>query len=187
MELYFATGNAGKVEDARNILKDTDVTVKQLDVDVLELQDASLEEIVRYKVKQAVEQSQLLGTHVMADDSGLFVDALNGFPGILSSPFDAKVGKEKLLDLLADEDDMSAEFRAVIAVYDPDTEEIRTFTGCVTGTIVEPRGSDGFGYDPMFLPDGHDRTFAEDTDYKYQVSHRKEALDGLQQWIETLE
>ncbi len=185
MELYFATGNSGKVKDAQTILDDTDVTVKQLDVNLVELQEASLEEIVTYKVEQAVERSQLLGTYIMADDSGLFVDALNGFPGILSSPFDTKVGKEKLLDLLDDEDDRTAEFRAAIALYDPITETVKTFTGSVKGTIVEPRGDDGFGYDPMFVPDGHNKTFAEDMEYKHQVSHRNAALQQLKQWLET--
>lgn len=184
MKLYFATGNTGKVEDVQAILQDLDITVKQVSVDAIEPQEASLEEIVTYKVQQAVEQSDVDGL-VMADDSGLFLPALNGFPGILSSPFEAQVGKEKLLRLL--DDDRRAAFRAAVAVHDPKTDEIALFNGSVDGELVEPRGEHGFGYDPMFQPKGHDKTFAEDVEYKHQVSHRREVLDQLRTWLEERE
>ncbi len=185
MDLYFATGNAGKVDDAQAIVQDENVNVQQLNVEIVEPCLESLEEIAAAKVEQAVAESQLWGAHIMADDSGLFVNALDGFPGQHTAFFDRTAGKEKLLDLLREEDDMSAEFRAAIAIRDPDTGEIKTFSGQVAGTIVEPRGDDGFGYDPMFLPDGHDKTFAEDTEYKHQVSHRNEALENLKAWMDT--
>ncbi|MDY6766436.1 MAG: non-canonical purine NTP pyrophosphatase [Candidatus Nanohaloarchaea archaeon] len=181
MELHFATGNAGKVADAEEILADVDVDVVQLDVDVMEPQAASLEDVARFKLEQALEQSQLYGAYVMADDSGLFVEELDGFPGVLSSPFDAHVGRERLLDLVAP--GASASFRAAIAVHVPESNDIDVFTGSCRGELVEPRGDDGFGYDPLFVPDGHDKTFAEDVEYKHEVSHRREALDGLRQWL----
>ncbi|MDY6770169.1 MAG: non-canonical purine NTP pyrophosphatase [Candidatus Nanohaloarchaea archaeon] len=177
MELHFATGNPGKVDDAREILAGVDADVVQLDVDVVEQQDADLADVARFKLEQALEQSQLYGAHVMADDSGLFVDALDGFPGILSSPFDAHVGKERLLDLV--EEGAAASFRAAVALHHPGRQDIEVFTGRVDGELVEPRGDAGFGYDPLFLPDGHDRTFAEDPDHKHRVSHRKRALEQL--------
>lgn len=182
MELYFATSNSGKVEDAQEILDDANVTVKQVQVEMVEPCLDDLEKIAAAKVEQAVENSQLLGSYIMADDSGLFVDALNGFPGANTAFFDRKVGKEKLLRLL--DDDSSSSFRAAIGLYDPETGSIETFTGEVTGELVEPRGDGGFGYDPMFLPDGHDKTFAEDTDYKHTVSHRQQALEKLKAWIQ---
>lgn len=181
MEIYFATSNSGKVDDVEAILPDA--SVERLDVDVMEPQEIPLEEVARFKLEQALEQSQLFGSYVMADDAGLFVDALDGFPGILSSPFESKVGREKLLDLV-EEDEKGAEFRAAVALHDPESGEIEVFTGKCRGEIVEPRGDSGFGYDPMFLPEGHDKTFAEDVDYKHQVSHRKEALDKLRERLE---
>ncbi|MDY6768961.1 MAG: non-canonical purine NTP pyrophosphatase [Candidatus Nanohaloarchaea archaeon] len=177
MQLYFATGNTGKVDDAQEILADVDVDVEQMEVDVMEPQDAALEDVARFKVEQALEDTQLFGSYLMADDSGLFVPELDGFPGILSSPFDAQVGKEKLLDLV--DVGTAAAFRAAIALHDPETGTVEVFTGEVEGTLVEPRGDGGFGYDPMFLPDGNEKTFAEDMAYKHKVSHRREALEGL--------
>ncbi len=184
MELYFATSNSGKVNDAQAILAETDAVVEQVAAEMMEPQDLDLEQVAELKVEQALEQTQLFGSHLLADDSGLFVDALDGFPGILSSPFDAHVGKEKLLQLLDEEDSRAAEFRAATALHDPETGEIEVFTGRCRGELVAPRGSEGFGYDPMFVPDGHEKTFAEDPDYKHQVSHRKKALEGVRDWLQ---
>lgn len=178
MELRFATGNTGKVREVREILADLALSVEQLDVDVLEPQEVALQEIARHKVEQAVEHTGG-DAFVMADDSGLFVEALDGFPGILSSQFDATVGHARLLRLLDDGDARDASFRVVIALYDPADQDIHTFRGRCDGELVEPRGTDGFGYDPIFLPDGHEMTFAEDTAYKHEVSHRRAALDAL--------
>lgn len=181
MKLYFATSNAGKVQDAQEILADVEVTVEQLDADLIEPCSDSLEEIAMAKVEQAVEQHDVDG-YVMADDSGLFVEKLNGFPGQHTAFFDRKVGKEQLLQLV--DEGASAVFRAAIAVYDPKTETVHTFTGSCSGTLVQPRGDGGFGYDPMFLPDGHDKTFAEDPAYKHTVSHRREALEKGKEWMD---
>lgn len=183
MELYFATSNAGKVDDAQEILSDADITVKQIQVEMVEPCVDDLERIAAAKTEQAVENSQLLGSYIMADDSGLFVDELDGFPGINTAFFDDTVGREKLLRLV-DADEPAAAFHAAIGVYDPKTGDITTFTGSVEGTLVQPRGDGGFGYDPMFLPDGHDKTFAEDTAYKHQVSHRREALKQVRDWLQ---
>ncbi len=117
---------------------------------------------------------------LIADDSGLFVDELNGFPGPLSSPFDSMVGKERLLDLV--DLGADAEFRAAIALHIPDGEN-QVFTGKVEGQIVEPRGDKGFGYDPLFLPEGNDETWGEDPDFKDEVSHREEALGQLKEFL----
>lgn len=179
MTIYFATSNPGKVQDAQNILE-TDI--EQLDIDVVEPCIKDLEKIAAAKTERAVQNSQLLGCTVFADDSGLFIEQLDGFPGQHTAFFDRTVGKEQLLNLV--EPGAHAEFRAAIGVYDPETGDITTFTGSCEGTIVEPRGDGGFGYDPMFLPADHEKTFAEDTEYKHQVSHRKEALKQLKAWLE---
>lgn len=183
MRLYFATSNPGKVDDVRTLLTGTDIAVEQLDVEMTEPSVDDLETIARAKVKQAWEATQNNDAFIMADDSGLFVDVLNGFPGPQTAFFDEKVGKEKLLNLFDEDDPRDAAFRTAIACYDPESRDVRTFTGACRGTIVPPRGEGGFGYDPMFLPDGHEKTFAEDMDHKQQVSHRKEAMAQLREWL----
>jgi len=179
MKIYFATSNSGKVENARNIL--SDCQIEQLNVELVEPQSGSIEEIARSKVKQAVKKADIEeDAFLMADDSGLFVDELNGFPGPLSSPFDSMVGKERLLDLV----DLSADahFKAAIALHNPNGQN-QAFTGNIKGEIVKPRGNKGFGYDPMFLPKGNDETWGEDPDFKDETSHREEALNKLRHYL----
>lgn len=179
MKIYFATGNSGKVEHAQSILSGCEV--EQLDVETIEPQSGSIEEIARSKVKQVVEKSDVEdSTFLIADDSGLFVDSLNGFPGPLSSPFDSMVGKERLLDLV--DEGADSEFRAAIAFYRPGSEN-KVFKGKAEGEIVEPRGDGGFGYDPLFLPKGNNKTWGENPEYKDDNSHREEALEKLRNFI----
>ena len=185
MKIYFATGNSGKAKHASEILGEK-FEVEQVEVETIEPQSKSIEEIAEFKVEQAIEKTDLEeNAFVMADDSGLFVDSLNGFPGPLSSPFDSMVGKERLLDLV--DEGVKAEFRAAVAFYNPQSKEVEVFTGKAEGEIVEPRGDGGFGYDPLFLPEGNDKTWGEDPDYKNQVSHRERALEKLRDYVEELE
>ncbi|MFB6100809.1 MAG: non-canonical purine NTP pyrophosphatase, partial [Candidatus Nanohalobium sp.] len=92
-----------------------------------------------------------------------------------------KVGKEKILDLV--DEGAKAEFRAVIALHVPDSEN-EVFVGSADGAIVEPRGDGGFGYDPLFLPDGNDETWGQDPEFKDENSHREEALEKLKDFLE---
>ena len=179
--IFFATGNRGKVEHAANILGD-EFKVRQVDVETVEPSIGSIEEIAEAKVEQAREKADIPDEGLLiADDSGLFVDSLNGFPGPQTSFFDEKVGKNNLLKLI--EGDNSASFRAAVALdLGNDT---KVFTGEASGEVVEPRGEEGFGYDPLFLPDGNDRTWGEDSEFKDEHSHRKEALEKLRDYIST--
>jgi XTP/dITP diphosphohydrolase len=179
MKIYFATGNSGKVQHAQNILSDHEV--RQLDIETVEPSVDSIKQIALSKVEQATEKSDLKdGELLIADDSGLFIEELNGFPGPQTHFFDRKVGKEKILDLV--NPGSNAEFRAAVALYRPDAEN-RVFTGKAEGAIVEPRGDGGFGYDPIFLPDGNDETWAEDPGYKDRNSHREKALSKLENYL----
>ncbi|MFB6175444.1 MAG: non-canonical purine NTP pyrophosphatase, partial [Candidatus Nanohalobium sp.] len=95
--------------------------------------------------------------------------------------FDRKVGKNNLLKLI--EDDNSARFRAAVALdLESDT---KVFTGQASGEVVEPRGEEGFGYDPLFLPAGNDETWGEDVEFKDEHSHRKQALEALREYVST--
>ncbi|MFB6158644.1 MAG: non-canonical purine NTP pyrophosphatase, partial [Candidatus Nanohalobium sp.] len=134
------------------------------------------------KVEQAVEKSDIEDdAFLIADDSGLFIEELNGFPGPQTSFFDRKVGKEKILDLV--DEGAKAEFRAAIALHVPDGEN-EVFVGSAEGEIVEPRGDGGFGYDPLFLPEGNDETWGEDPEYKDETSHRQKALEKLKEFLD---
>lgn len=181
MRIYFATGNSGKVQHAQNIIPEHEV--QQLDIETVEPSVDSIEQIALSKVEQATEELELSEAGLLiADDSGLFIQELNGFPGPQTHFFDRKVGKEKILDLV--DPGSNAEFRAAVGLYRPEGEN-KVFTGKAEGTIVEPKDDGGFGYDPIFLPDGNDETWGEDPEYKDRTSHREKALSKLQNYLES--
>jgi XTP/dITP diphosphohydrolase len=172
--LRFATTNPGKVREARAYLPRE---VEQLAYDYEEIQSDDLGEIA---ARGAREAAAATADPVFVEDSGLFVDALDGFPGPYSSFVYDTLGIERVADLAAAEADQSARFRSVVAYCDGETVE--TFEGVVVGRIVAPRGEGGFGYDPIFEHDG--RTFAEmNTEEKNAVSHRGRALAAFADWI----
>jgi XTP/dITP diphosphohydrolase len=169
------TGNPGKAREAASHL---DVAVEQVDYDYVEIQAADLASIATYGARDAY--AALDGdAPVLVDDAGLFVDALDGFPGPYSSYVEDRLGIAAIPSLLADATTTAAAFRTVLAYCDGD--RVETFEGVVEGRIVQPRGDGGFGYDPIFEHDG--RTFAErSTDEKNAVSHRGRALAAFAAW-----
>ena len=129
------------------------------------------------------------GLDCFADDTGLEVEALGGEPGVHSARYatdghDDAANKRLLLERLAGKENRRARFRTAIALIDADGEHI--FEGVVEGRIArEERGTDGFGYDPLFVPDGCDRTFAEmPADEKNAVSHRGRAVRRLAEYLQ---
>jgi Xanthosine triphosphate pyrophosphatase len=110
MRILFATGNLGKLQEAVKVLPNADIQL--LETDTVEPQERSLGEISKYKVRTAAENSETDSGLVMADDTGLFVDELDGFPGTVSSLFEDRVGSEKLLELI--KDNRSASFRCSV-------------------------------------------------------------------------
>jgi XTP/dITP diphosphohydrolase len=177
MTIRFVTGNEGKVREAREYLAATGEDVEQVEYDYTEVQSDSLAEVA---ARGAEEAQAELGGAVVVEDSGLFVDALEGFPGPYSAYVEQTVGVERTWRLVEPEDDRRARFRSVVAYADSDTVE--TFEGSVRGTIVAPRGDGGFGYDPIFEHDG--TTFAEmSAAEKNAVSHRGRALATFADWL----
>ncbi|MCS7017624.1 MAG: RdgB/HAM1 family non-canonical purine NTP pyrophosphatase [Cytophagales bacterium] len=135
-----------------------------------------------YKARYVCERYQI---PCFADDSGLEVFALNGAPGVHSAYYagkarDFKANYERVLQELKGICDRRAQFKTVIALALPNGK-VRTFTGIITGVITEaPRGSNGFGYDPIFQPDGYGITFGEmETSLKTRISHRARAMQQL--------
>lgn len=177
--LTFATGNENKVKEARQYLKE--FTITQYETDLLEIRSDDLEEIAIESVK-AVEGS--VKRPVFVEDSGIFVSALNGFPGPISGYAYNKLGAKKILSLMNSIQDRSAYFETVIAFETPEGE-ILTFKGRTNGRILEEKvGSRGFDYDPLFMPEGDERTFAEmSIAEKNEYSHRGKALNKLRDYL----
>lgn len=177
MEILFITGNPGKFSEAKKILKHFGVNIVQSDSAVEEIRSDSIEEIASASARAAYAE---IGKPLFVEDSGLFIRCLNGFPGAYSAWVFRKVGNEGILALAKG---MDAEFRSCIAYADG--KEIKLFTGSVKGRIAgEIRGSGGFGYDPIFMPEktpginhSGEKTFAEAPEMKDALSHRRRALE----------
>ncbi|MGC4235481.1 MAG: RdgB/HAM1 family non-canonical purine NTP pyrophosphatase [Niabella sp.] len=184
MTLIFATNNIHKVNEIRNALNN--------DFEIISLKEAGIDKDIPEPhdtlEANASEKSQtifrLTGSNCFSEDTGLEVEALNGAPGVKSARYaegepQYKDFIDKLLDKLKDENNRKARFRTVISLIINGEEQL--FEGICTGKITRERiGTNGFGYDPVFIPDGADKTFAEMTmDEKKQYSHRAKALAKL--------
>lgn len=190
-EIVFATNNAHKLSEIRRIMG-TDWHVMSLaeigcDADIPETA-TTLAGNAEIKARYVKEH---FGYDCFADDTGLMVDALGGEPGVYSARYagpghDSKANMELLLKNMEGENDRSAHFSTVIALITGD--ELKMFEGSVYGTITEhPEGTDGFGYDPIFRPDGFDTTFAQmSADEKNAISHRGRATEKLIDYLKTL-
>jgi XTP/dITP diphosphohydrolase len=183
MQLLIATRNAHKLKEIRAILELPGVEIVGADAfpdlpDVVEDRDT----FEGNAAKKAVELAAASGMLTLADDSGLEVDALNGAPGVYSAryagePSNDAANNRKLLAALDDVTDRTARFRCAIALATPDGRS-QTVDGRCEGKIGhEPRGDQGFGYDPLFIPDGYTQSFGElSGDIKHSISHRGAAL-----------
>jgi XTP/dITP diphosphohydrolase len=191
MKLIFATNNQHKVEEIRSVIPSSleIITLKEagIDKDIPEPFD-TLEANASAKSKTIFGMT---GVDCFSEDTGLEVDALNGEPGVKSAryagddrSFDANI--DKLLINLAPYPNRKARFRTVISVLIDGKESL--FEGTCNGRIIEEkRGNQGFGYDPVFIPDGAMRTFAEmDISEKNQFSHRKKATEKLVAFLNNL-
>lgn len=192
MQLVFATNNANKIKEIRSLLGDLFeiITLQEagIDIDIPEPHD-TLEENAREKSSVIYKMT---GHSCFSEDTGLEVMALGGAPGVLSARYageqkSAADNIAKLLQELKGKTDRSARFRTVISLI-IDGEE-HQFEGVSQGRILEQaQGSEGFGYDPVFAPDGQDRSFAEmSLAEKNQYSHRARAFAGLAAYLKKLD
>lgn len=176
--MYFITSNEGKFREVREMASKYGLEIEWLRMEYIEPQGNSLEEIARLSAEMLAEK---VDGEFIIEDSGLFVEALKGFPGPYSSYVFKTIGNEGILKLMEGVEDRRAYFMAVVAYWDGNT--VRTFTGRVDGEISrEMRGTQGFGYDPIFLYG--DRTFAEmSTEEKNRFSHRRRAFEEFFKWF----
>lgn len=195
-KLVISTGNLHKVEEIRNILGDLEIEVlSKKDIgfqslDVVENGDTLEANSIKKARALAAEVDYL----VMADDSGLFVDVLDGSPGVYSSRYAGEEGNdkknnEKLLMELSSipRENRDAKFKTVISIITEDKREIIVHGECKGKIGFEENGKDGFGYDPLFIPDGYSETFAQiGEEEKNKISHRAKALENLKMEISKL-
>jgi XTP/dITP diphosphohydrolase len=176
--ITFASTNQNKFLEIQSILSTQNISVDFSQIHLVEIQSDSIEEIAREKVKSAFAK---VGRQVIVEDDGLFIDSLGGFPGQYSSFVFRTIRNDGILKLLAGSAKRSAYFRSLIAFYDGITLSISD--GRVNGRISERiTEGGGWGYDPIFVPDGTDLTFAELKKSKNEYSHRKRALEKFAQW-----
>ena len=176
MTIQFITTNAGKFAEVSERLGAANVKVAHLDRSYPEIQTDRLEKVLRYAA--AGLDDEVKGDYLI-DDSGLFIEALGSFPGVYSAFVQKKIGNKGILKLMAGETYRAAFFETVLLLRRGDEHEV--FHGQCRGTIADTeRGKGGFGYDPLFVPEGETRTFAEmSLPEKNAISHRARAVDAL--------
>lgn len=191
-KLVFATNNAHKLEEVADILKDKVALVSLNDIDC----HTDIPETADTLEGNALLKSSYIHTHYgldcFGDDTGLEVEALNGAPGVYSARYaegeghDAEANMRKLLHEMEGVENRKAQFRTAISLVLDGKEYL--FEGVVKGEITkEKRGDSGFGYDPIFRPEGYEQTFAElGIDIKNQISHRALAVKKLCEFLQSL-
>ena len=177
--VWFMTENPDKFQEAKSVLDTQGIQIRQLKRAKVEVQDSSLEKIARFAVKTAPGNSPGL---VLVEDSGLFINALGGFPGPFSSYVYKTIGLKGILGLMHGKE-RSAYFQSSIAVSSMDLRP-KVFTGIVRGSISRKiAGTAGFGYDPIFVPEGFGETFGQTSeDFKNKNSHRARAFLKFAKW-----
>jgi len=175
---YFVTSNKGKFVEAQAIFGD----LVQRDIGYTEIQADTLEEVALYGMKEVVARLQ---GPVMLEDAGLFVEALQGFPGVYSAYVQKTIGNAGILRLMEEQENRSAYFKSVVAYIQPGNETVM-FSGEVHGQIgFEARGKKGFGYDPIFYV-GEVSMAEMGLEEKNQISHRAVSMRALKKWIGTI-
>lgn len=188
--LFLASGNSHKIEELKDLLKPFDITIKS----TLDYPDA--EEVVEDKpdlegnaLKKARHWYEKTGLPSLSDDTGLELESLDGAPGVYSARYAGEnatyeQNTKKLLSELDSETNRTAQFRTVVAIIDEKGKE-HIFEGICKGEILsEKRGKKGFGYDPVFQPEGYDKSFAElSGEEKNRISHRGIAIQKFLRYL----
>jgi XTP/dITP diphosphohydrolase len=194
LELLLGTANRAKTVEIRRALRDLDIHFKTLqDLNyskTVNESGATYEANARLKAEAYSRQS---GLWTLADDSGLEVDALDGAPGIFSARFAGIAASDRdrisvLLEQLGGDQQSAARFVSVVALSNPAAQVVKVECGICEGTIIDsPRGENGFGYDPIFIPLGFNATFGElASETKDDISHRGKALRAMHTFLAQL-
>lgn len=183
-KIVFATNNAHKLEEIREIMGDSWQVLSLSDIDCHDDIPETADTLEGNAIQKAMFVKEHYGYDCFADDTGLLVDALDGAPGVYSARYagpghDSAANMALLLRNMRGKDNRKARFSTVIALIEGSS--LKTFEGSVSGEIIEEAaGTEGFGYDPVFRPDGYDVTFAQmSAEEKNAISHRGRAVARL--------
>ena len=178
-KLLLATGNKGKLKEVQDILK---IPIEAADIEIEEVQSMDLAYVAR---KKAEEAFRILKKPLIVDDVGFGIEVWNGFPGPLVKFLFLNLGNRKLIELLKGEKNRNVVIQCAVAYHDG--KKVHTFIGEVNGTItLSPRGTEGWGFDPIIIPNGYTKTYAEmGQKGKNQLSHRRRALDKLKKFLDS--
>jgi len=177
-EVFFVSSNEHKFEEVQRILSNLGVNIKLFKTTLEEIQSNSLNEIAKRKVIDAFTKIQ---KPVIIEDDGLFINSLNGFPGPYSSYAYDTIGNKGIIQLLQNSEHRDAKFVAIIA-YCNGIDEIKLFESSIPGKISKEIEKGGWGYDPIFIPDGESKTYANVSD-KDKFSHRSASLKKFSDWF----
>jgi len=189
--IVIASGNQGKIREFRQLFSKygiETIAMNELDETLPDVEETgeTFEENARLKAETI---SDIIQVPVLADDSGLEVDALNKRPGVYSARYageqkDDQANLQKVLNELEGKEDREARFVCVLALARPGKETVYKRGTCEGQIGAQPQGENGFGYDPVFYPNGFDRTMAQlSSDEKNSISHRSNALKQLEGWL----
>lgn len=187
MKIFLATGNKHKIDEIKAIFSNIE------NVEILSIKDGiEIPEVVEdgetfeaNSAKKALEIAKFTGMITIADDSGLCVDALNGAPGVYSARYSGENATDesnnaKLMEVMKNETNRKCHFVSVITLGKPDGR-VYSFRGEIEGELLyEPKGKDGFGYDPYFYVEEYKKSLAEMPEIKNKISHRANALKKLE-------
>jgi len=192
-EILFATGNQGKLEEMEPPFEKKGFELKQVDVDVPEIDAMDVEDVAEQKVRDsfqaAVDKDLIKNNEMMiVEDTGFFIESLGGFPGAEAAFFAGTAGVENLLPMMEGETDRSAYFKTAIAVYLPEEDRVETFTGKMKGRVPEDKKGEShphLPYNSYFIP-GHSegKSLAENEDLKNQEMHRRKAVTSFLDWLD---
>jgi XTP/dITP diphosphohydrolase len=178
LDVIFATSNMHKVEEAKYVLGPYGLNVISKPIKGIEVQNDDVGEVARFAASNITKK---LSKPLFVEDTGLYVDALNGFPGPFSAYVFRTIGNEGLLRLV--EKERSAYFESAVALKLG--KQVEVFKGRLHGKLsYAARGNNGFGFDPIFIPDGESKTLGEMTlEEKCGISHRSKALRMMADWL----
>ena len=187
--LVFATGNSHKLQEVQGLFKEGFALSCLKDVNITEEIPETADNLVDNALQKAWYVYNKCGTPCFADDTGLEVEALDGAPGVYSARYageqkDSNLNMLLLLKNMNGKTNRNARFRTIIAYIDENAQE-HIFEGEIRGTIIESMaGTNGFGYDPIFVPEGYNKTFAElSSEIKNTISHRARAMEKFLSYI----
>tara|TARA_Y100000590_G_scaffold375251_1_gene440074 strand:- start:1170 stop:1730 length:561 start_codon:yes stop_codon:yes gene_type:complete len=177
-ELFFASSNKHKFDEAKRILSKMEIDLTLFKTELEEIQSDSLVEIAKHKAIDAYTKVQ---KPIIIEDDGLFIDSLGGFPGPYSSYAYDTIGNKGIVKLLENNKVRDAKFMAII-VYCNGIDDVQLFESSIFGKISNIIEEGGWGYDPIFIPDGESKTYANVSD-KDKFSHRATSLRKFAEWF----